>query len=73
MLSCGDRGYGGLCCPLCGAKFHPEWSTEYSDPMDGDFMVHFPCCGKELEVHVVVEVSYRVERGDEASAKLPQA
>lgn len=61
MWLTGACGKGEFACPHCQEELDVEtWTTEYGEPLAGEFDVHCPFCNKEFLVSVTKSTSYRV-------------
>jgi hypothetical protein len=49
-----------LQCPHCQTHIEIEWTTEYGDPMPGDYNENCPECGKSISFNVEVTTTYTV-------------
>lgn len=50
-----------LTCPHCNKQIEVKWSTEYGDPINGDYTEECPYCSKRIEFTVEAVVEYVVK------------
>lgn len=61
MILIPDIG-GSVQCPCCQERFSPEFSTEYGDPLAGEYSGRCLKCITPITIEVVVTVTYKVTK-----------